>query len=223
MASKSSSARRERREQSLVGTGEGKSKNGKATMCISANKKTQSRSKAPGQKKTRKESDQPTTKAPAKRARKETKSAADAIEESEEQLSSRPPTKRARKALNKKERLALCSFLNEVDVSILMSVVRDKLDEQSLSETLNKFVDEVFKNEVLLKGILLHHRERFVELYSECQKGVDSFLRFQLQWHRHCSAFLLGKECLLSEINLDKSAESSVAMLREQWLDFCDI
>ena len=96
-----------------------------------------------------------------------------------------------------------------------MSAVQDKLNEQSLSETLNKFVDEVFKNEVLLKEILLHHRKRFVELYSEYQKGVDSFLRFQLQWHRHCSAFLFDKECLLSEINLDQSAESSVAMLRE--------
>ena len=60
MASKSSSARREWREQSLIGTCEGKLKNGKATMCISANKKTQSRSKAPGQKKlTRKVISQP--------------------------------------------------------------------------------------------------------------------------------------------------------------------
>ena len=124
--------------------------------------------------------------------------------------------------LNKKERQGLCSFLNSVDVSVLIYAARCKMDELSLPEVLREFVLELFKNGQLLQGILVHHRKRFVELFTECQKGVDSFLCFQLQWHHHCSAFLLGKEYSLSEINLGKSAEASMATVREEWLNFCE-
>lgn len=124
--------------------------------------------------------------------------------------------------MNKKEKQGLCSVLNAVDISVLIYAARIKLNEQPLPESLKNFVDKLFKNENLLQGILVHHRERFVELFTECQKGVDSFLRFQLQWHHHCSAFLLSKEYSLSKINLEKSAETSVATLRSLWLDFCE-
>ena len=116
--------------------------------------------------------------------------------------------------MNKKEKQGLCSFLNAVDISVLIYAACIKLNEQPLPESLKNFVDELFKNEHLLPGILLHHRERFVELFAECQKGVDLFLHFQLQWHHHCSAFLLSKEYSLSKLNQEKSAETSVANLR---------
>jgi len=59
-----------------------------------------------------------------------------------------------------------------------------------------------------------------VELFLECQKGADSFLRFQLQWHQHCSAFLLSRGYPLASIQLTKEAEASVADIRIKWLDF---
>ena len=143
--------------------------------------------------------------------------------DNDQSSASQHTTKRTRKALNKKERQSLCKFLNEVDASVLFDAARVKLSEQLLPAGLGEFVDEVFRNKQLIEIILVHHRERFVELFAECQKGTDSFLRFQLQWHQHCSAFLLAKEYCLSVINLDKSVETSVADLRKQWLDFCDI
>ena len=43
-----------------------------------------------------------------------------------------------------------------------------------------------------------------------------------LQRQQYCSAFLLSRTYPLSAINLEKSAEQSVAAIRMQWLDFCD-
>ena len=57
----------------------------------------------------------------------------------------------------------------------------------------------------------------------ESKKGVDPFLRFQLKWHEHCSVFLLARSYPLTAVNLDESAQRSVAVLRKQWLDFCDV
>ena len=97
-----------------------------------------------------------------------------------------------------------------------MCAVNGKLAEQSLPDSLKEFADVLFHNEQLCRDILIHHRCRFVELFIECQKGVDSFLRFQLQWHQHCSAFLLSRSYPLLSIQLEKNAEASVAGLRSQ-------
>ena len=131
--------------------------------------------------------------------------------------------KRLRKALNKKESERLFKSLNDVDISILSGVIQQKISEQCLSERFEKFVDVLYKNERLFQDILLHHRLRFPQLYMECKKGGDAFLRFQLQWHQHCSAFLLSRSYPLTSINLDESVQHTVAALRMQWLDFCDI
>jgi len=144
----------------------------------------------------------------------------------DEQSITPPPQtkKRTRKVLNKKERAELCDYLNSVDPTVLVDAAQGKLDEQLMSSSLREFTNKLFENDQLLRSILVHHREKFVNLFKECQrqKGVDSFLRLQLQWHHHCSAFLLSKEYSLTEINLDESAEASVASIRERWLDFCE-
>ena len=127
---------------------------------------------------------------------------------------------RTRKVLNKKERKSLSDHLNSVDYDALVCAVNGKLAEQSLPDPLKEFADVLFHNEQLCRDILIHHRCRFVELFIECQKGVDSFLHFQLQWHQHCSAFLLSRSYPLSSIQLEKNAEASVAGLRNQWLGF---
>ena len=136
--------------------------------------------------------------------------------------SSEPVKKKARKALNKKERENLHEYLNAVDVSVLNDAVQQKISEQCLSGSFKSFVDVLYTNEVF-QDILLHHRIRFSQLYMESKKGVDPFVRFQLKWHEHCSVFLLARSYPLTAINLNESAQHSVAALRMQWLDFCDI
>ena len=239
MASKSTSGKDKAKRQPVISANKQKTRNSNATLdglaVKSAAKRTRKEAKSivdtdqsaskPSAKRTQKEAksivdtdEQSASKPTAKRTRKEAKS----IVDTDEQSASKHAAKRTRKVLNKKEKQGLCSFLNAVDISVLVYATRSKLNEQSLTESLKHFVDKLFKNEPLLQCILVHHRERFVELFAGCQKGADSFLRFQLQWHHHCSAFLLSKEYSLSVINLEKSVKTSVASLRAQWLDFCE-
>ena len=133
-----------------------------------------------------------------------------------------PAPKRARKTLNKRERKDLSEYLKIVDDDVLMFAVHSKLLEQLFPNTTVDCIQILFESKELLSDILNHHHCRFVELFLECQKGADSFLHFQLQWHQHCSAFLLSKSYPLAAIHLDKTIESSVARLRTRWLDFCE-
>ena len=104
-----------------------------------------------------------------------------------------PSAKRTRKTLNKKERESIFDYLNSVEDSDMMASVRDRLQEQSFPENLNGVVKVLCENDYHLKDIIVHHRKTFAELYLQCKKGVDPFLRFQLQWHQHCSVYLLAR------------------------------
>ena len=133
--------------------------------------------------------------------------------------SAEPTFERAHKTLNKKEREDLSEFLTSVDDDVLMFAVCSKLLEQPFLYTTKDFIEVLYENKQLLQDILIHHR--FSYSLNVCQKGADLFLHFQLQWHRHCSAFLLSKSYSLAEIQLGKTTESLVANLRTQWMDFC--
>jgi len=74
------------------------------------------------------------------------------------------------------------------------------------------------KNEQLLKNIAAHHHCCFSELYADCKKESDPFVQLQFQRHQYCSAFLLPRMYTL--INLDETAESSLVLLKNRWLDF---
>ena len=125
-----------------------------------------------------------------------------------------PAPKRARKILNRKERKYLNEYLKNVDDDALMFAVRSKLLEQPFPNMTIDYIEILFESKELLSDILNHHHRRFVELFLECQKGADSFLGFQLQWHQHCSVFLVSKSYPLAAIHLDKTVESSVACLK---------
>ena len=133
-----------------------------------------------------------------------------------------PSAKRTRKMLNKKERESIFDYLNSVEDSVMMGAVRNRLQEQSFPENLNGVVKVLCDNDHNLKDILAHHRKTFAELYLQCKKGVDPFLRFQLQWHQQCSAYLLARSYPLSAINMNETLEHSLVTTRMQWLDFCE-
>ena len=107
---------------------------------------------------------------------------------------------------------------------VLAAVANNKLCEQSyFSEKLTNLVDSLFADEhKLLEDIVANHQARFGKLYFKCKQEVDPYLQFQLQWQQYCSSFLLSRSYPLSAINLEMSAELSVAAIRMQWLDFCD-
>ena len=170
-------------------------------------------------KKPKHSSEQPVCKPNNSKRKKKTSETFESTEQVNE-TSTEPAGKRTRKVLNKTERKRLSDHLNSVSNDTLMCAARSKLAEQYLPDSLKQLPEVLFNNIQLLQSILIHHRCRFIELFIECQKGVDSFVRFKLQWHQHCSAFLLGRSYLIALIHLDKGVEASVASLRSQWLEF---
>ena len=97
-----------------------------------------------------------------------------------------PPAAKKRKAgkgkaMNKKERDTLLISLDSIDSSIFKGAICDKVKEQIIPEKLKQFACHLLENKQPLKEIIVYHRHCFAVLYTECKKGPDSFLKFQLR------------------------------------------
>ena len=142
---------------------------------------------------------------PAKSARgnvssQKTKSTRSEIPSTDESLPK--ARKQKSKALNKQERENLLLQLDSVDLSILKREVCLKLEEQFIPEYLREMTTMLSEGEQPLEPIIASHHYYFLRLYKECQKGSEPFIKFQLSWHQHCSAFLLSSQYSLCDINL---------------------
>ena len=59
----------------------------------------------------------------------------------------------------------------------------------------------------VLNKIVLHLRDTSVCVYSKCEgrQTKEKYCTFQLEWHKHCSAFLLEKSLPMDTIGLLES------------------
>jgi len=130
-------------------------------------------SQAEGSESTKKRSCKTTKSTTSLPSTKEQASASHLPEEGED---SGPAKVRACKALNKKETQALVNYINEVDMSVLSDIVYTKLSMQCLLDHPQKFADVLWSDEMLTQDILLHHRDRFSELHTQCKQKTDPFL-----------------------------------------------
>ena len=105
---------------------------------------------------------------------------------------------------------------------LLKEEVSMKLEEQFIPEYLKEMTTVLSKGQQPLEAIIETHRYYFSKLYQECQKGSESFLRFQLSWHQHCSEFLLSSQYSLNDINLVESRCKQLVETRDAWLKFCE-
>ena len=96
------------------------------------------------------------------------------------------------KSIPKKKRQHLLKSLRSVELNNLRAEIRMAVEEQFADSNLCEFINELFKEEEPMMEIVRQHRDNFVLLYGECKRQKNSFMRFQLQWHYHCSAFLLA-------------------------------
>ena len=129
--------------------------------------------------------------------------------------------KPAVKAMPKKKRQEMLKSVGSVQLNSFQVEVRKAVEEQFADSNFCAFISELFKEEEPIMQILRQHRDSFVLLYSECKQQKNSFMRFQLQWHYHCSAFLLEEKFTLASINLDESVHASLVAARNVWLEFC--
>ena len=125
--------------------------------------------------------------------------------------------------MNKKERDSLVVSIRDVDLSTLSAAVQDKLKEKlTIPDRLKHLSNKLCENEALLEAIIMTHCDLFVSIYNDCKKGPESHMNFQLRWHQHCSAFLLGSEHSLSVIKLQEYNECTIEETRHKWLEFTE-
>lgn len=62
-------------------------------------------------------------------------------------------------------------------------------------------------------------KKHFIRMYDACSKGADKYLKFQLQWHQHCSYYLVDYNRQLSLIGLhpDDPIAVDVVSVSSQW------
>jgi len=131
--------------------------------------------------------------------------------------------KRVRKALTKSERESLLCHINGLNGATLADAVNERMREvQLFSDKMQGFAEKLCESKQFLQEIAVHHRSRFAELYVECKKEADPFVKLQLKWHQYCSSFQLPGTHSLEAINLNQTDESSLVSLRNRWLQFCE-
>lgn len=129
---------------------------------------------------------------------------------------------RKSKVLNKKERDELIAYLDSIDIQLLKSEVNLKLDEQAIPDKLTTLVCKLCDAEQPLLGIIGSHQSCFSGLYKQCKTSADSFVNFQFQWHKCCSAFLLSSQYSLAEIDIKDPDAYQISEARTLWIGFCE-
>ena len=115
-----------------------------------------------------------------------------------------------------KETDKLLASISCVDLSILNATVLDKLNKKlSILDRLKHLASMLCENKELLEAIVVIHHDLFVSIYKDCKKTQSRiYMNFQLSWHQHCSAFLLGSEHSLPVIKLQESDECTPGKTR---------
>ena len=143
-----------------------------------------------------------------------------------------------KRALTKAERKRLSERLHEADLPLLWHQITCKLNESrpTISESNSQSSDshaghndhDKLLTMVLsastasdLNKIVLHLRDTFVRMYSKCEgrQTKEKYCTFQLEWHKHCSAFLLENSLPMDTIGLPESDNKG---RRIEWIQFCE-
>lgn len=131
-------------------------------------------------------------------------------------------SKRKRKVLSKKEKARVMLSLCDVDIGSVLAHVKATIEsEKHIEGDLARldFWKCLEKSEALMKQIMISLMDAFANLYKICDKGKDKYMNFQLEWHRHCSAFLLPSGKDISDVDYDLQKYSR---LQQRWLGFCE-
>ena len=123
--------------------------------------------------------------------------------------------------MKKEDVESLLNSLQQIDDCVIQCEVSNKLKRMFEDAVLIKqFANSLSETEQPLKNLVHHHHQCFCAIYRSSKKQQDSFLHFQLSWHKHCSAFLLSEEYSLSDISFQELSDLPVNDLRKQWLDY---
>lgn len=134
-------------------------------------------------------------------------------------------TKRKRTKLNKDERSKITRSIEGMGISDALKQVEASFKEEVKNRDLGltDIISDFLEKKDLLRSLIECHRATFVDLYNKCSKIKEKYLRFQLDWHTHCSVFLLPKgstvQCILPNLRDDEK----ICTTRSLWQEFCDL
>lgn len=140
--------------------------------------------------------------------------------------------------LKKDQKIEIMKSIRSFSLHKIAREIQSKLNEQFPSERmLREVLDCLMQQDQLLLSLAKYHHITFVNLYVKCGSGKDKYIRFQLDWHKHCSIFLLPKEssidCIFpSDTDNDDDTKSMCTLnakeikeikdIRHLWSCFCD-
>ena len=156
-----------------------------------------------------------------------------------DEMSTNDGNKVSRKLLRKDQRATIIDSIKTMSLNTIAHEVKLRLHEQlqSSEQILKVILDSLVDNEKLLLSLVKHHHNTFVNLYVQCSSGKEKYIRFQLDWHKHCSVFLLprvfGIDCIFlsnGKSTVTDSTKENAAVdntkeisdIRCLWLNFCD-
>ena len=135
-------------------------------------------------------------------------------------------SKRKRTMLSKDEKARVMLSIRDVDIDSLLKHVREivSTERHILDNSVRRnFWTDLQKSEEMTSELLKSLVSLFASLYKGCDKGKEKYLRFQLEWHRCCSVFLLTPDKSLSGAlgaNLPKGV--NLSLIQQRWMGYCE-
>uniref|UniRef100_A0A1X7UP48 Uncharacterized protein n=1 Tax=Amphimedon queenslandica TaxID=400682 RepID=A0A1X7UP48_AMPQE len=74
---------------------------------------------------------------------------------------------------------------------------------------------------LLYYELIEYHRSIFASLYEANGTGKEKFMRFQIEWHRYCSIFLLPKDVPIN-IMIQDNLSQDFSKIQKAWFSFCE-
>ena len=68
-----------------------------------------------------------------------------------------------------------------------------------------QIINNLVESKDLFPLLVDHQRTTFISLYEKSSTGKEKYLRFQIEWHKQCSVFLIPKEISIDTIVPDPS------------------
>lgn len=99
-----------------------------------------------------------------------------------------------KKQLNKSEKKRLVDAVRQTDVDRFLVDILAQLDKQlhfTVFQERCQFLQTLVRSKDDLKLLCKAMIGDFCRVYESCDSGKEKYTRFVLQWHQHCSSFLM--------------------------------
>ena len=133
---------------------------------------------------------------------------------------------RTKKMLKKSERTAIVRNIKDkatTDLAIELAAELDKDHTRFLAqnESLNTLWSSLKSANLLYHDLIEYHRSIFASLYEANGTGKEKYMRFQIEWYRYCSIFLLPTDVPINTIILDNLSQD-LSKIQKAWFSFCE-